>query len=72
VLQTVVDVVEDYISENDFNIQISDHQIQITGDEEGLRKVETDLNEAFKGQDVRINYDRKGGINIELNKTDNN
>lgn len=71
VLQTVVDVLEDYISENDFNIQISEHQIRVTGDEDGLRKVETDLHEALKGQDVHIDYDRQGGLSIEFNNSNN-
>lgn len=66
IVSIVADIAEEHITENEFDIKISNHQMRIEGDEEGLQRIETDLKQALKGYDVYIEYDREDGINIEF------
>lgn len=64
-LQRVLDVLEEYIRNNDLDISISGHEIHVEGDDEGLRKINADLARAVKGNDVHIEYDRDTGVDVE-------
>lgn len=60
-LQKVLDITEDYITDNDLEITISGNHIYIEGDSEGLRKIETDLEKIGF-----VVYDREEGIEIKF------
>jgi len=62
----VLDSVEDHIENNDIDVTIHDNEIHVEGDEAGLRKVEADLRRAGQGTDVHVEYEREGGINLEI------
>ena len=64
----VLDSVKDNIKENDLDVTISGNSIHIEGDEEGLKKVNADLQQAFQNKDLHAEYDRDGGLNIELDE----
>lgn len=64
----VLDSVKDHIKENDFDVTISGNSIRIEGDEEGLKKVNADLQETFQDKDFHAEYDRDEGLNIELDE----
>lgn len=64
-LQTVVDILEEYIQNNDLDITISGHEIHVKGDDEGLRKINAQLEKALNGKDVHLEYDRDTGIDVE-------
>lgn len=64
-LQTVLDVLEEYIRNNELDITISGHEIQVQGDDDGLRKIDAELERALNGKDVRLEYDRDAGIDVE-------
>jgi hypothetical protein len=65
-LQTTLNIAQDHIQENDIKISVSGNTIRIEGDEEGLQNVMADLEEALKGRDVRVEYDREDGIDIQF------
>jgi predicted amino acid-binding ACT domain protein len=65
-LQTTLTIAQDYIQENDIKISVSGNTIRIEGDQEGLQNVMADLEEVLKGRDVRVEYDREDGIDIQF------
>ena len=62
----VLDSVENHIEDNDIDVTIHDNKIHVEGDEAGLRKVEADLRRVGQGTDVHVEYEREGGINLEI------
>ena len=50
----------------DIDVTIHDNKIHVEGDEAGLRKVEADLRRVGQGTDVHVEYEREGGINLEI------
>lgn len=64
----VLGVVNDYVAENDIEVELKKHKIRIEGDAEGLKKIEAELREIERLQksDVSVQYDRDEGINIDL------
>lgn len=66
VLHRVLDELSEYIQENDVQVELSGHKIHIEGDEEGLRKAEAELKKALKNEDVEVQYDREGGLDVKF------
>lgn len=64
VLQTVLTEAEDYIRENDIEVEMSGNKIRMEGDEVGLKKIETVLES--KGIDAE--YHRDEGLDISFDK----
>jgi len=66
VLPRVLEVLSEYIRENDVQVELSGHKIHVEGDEEGLRKAEAELKKALKNKDVEVQYDRDGGLDVKF------
>ena len=66
VARPVLNSVQDHIKENDIDVTISGNSIHIEGDSEGLRKIDADLQEAFQKSNIHVEYDREGGISVEV------
>lgn len=70
VFSIVLNIVENYVEENDLNVTVSDHQIHIEGDEDGIKKIETELRKAalLQNRDVDITYEREEGLDITFSE----
>jgi hypothetical protein len=66
VARPVLRAVRDHIKENNIDVTISGNTIHIEGDEEGLKSLHADLQEALKDKDVHVGYDRDGGVSVEV------
>ena len=66
VAEPVLDSVEDHIKENDINVTISGNEILVEGDEDGVKNVNADLQQALSEKGVRFEYDRDDGISVEI------
>jgi len=64
VLQTVLTEAEDYIRENDIEVEMSGNKIRMEGDEDGLKKIQT----ALESKGIDAEYHRDEGLDISFDR----